>query len=121
MLDHEMIFKGQALSQAQIDVLAKLPTDITNLSSKNFRKAIDIALTNAGMPVPDIEVNQVVTWNVGTETDKGKVVSYDERADKYRVLSKRKNREFTVRGQDIRVIAKKEKADADPAESQKDS
>jgi hypothetical protein len=118
MLDHEMIFKGQVLSQAQIDVLAKLPTDITNLSSKNFRKAIDIALTKAGMPVPDIQIGQVVSWRVGTGTDKGKVISYDERADKYRVFSKNKKREFTVRGNDIRVSLGKETADADSAEPQ---
>ena len=106
----EMIHKGQVLSQAQIDVLVAQPTEITNLSSRNFRRAVDTALKNAGMPVPDIQEGQVVTWAVGTEQDKGKVVSYDERADKYRVISKMKKREITVAGRDVRVIPAKEEA-----------
>jgi hypothetical protein len=108
MIEQEMIFKGRALTKDQIDVLVKLPPESLNLSAKNLRKAIDIALRNADLSVPDIEVGQVVSWHVGLERDKGRVVSYDERADKYRVTSKLKKRDVTVPGRDIRVLPDKD-------------
>lgn len=102
----ELIHKGQVLSKEQVAVLEKQSTEMFNLSARNFRKAIDIALKNAGHPVPDIEVNQVVTWDIRGVQDKGRVISYDERADKYRVTSKLRGRDVTITGRDIRVLAK---------------
>lgn len=102
----EMIHKGQVLTKAQVDVLIAQPAEITDLSARNFRKAVEIALNNAGLPVPDIEEGQVVTWTIRGEQDKGRVVSIDERADKYRVTSKLRKREVTVPGRDIRVLVK---------------
>lgn len=112
----ELIHKGVVLSAEQVAVLEKQPVEILALSPRNFRKAVDIALTNAGMPVPDIEVGQVVTWEHNDVTDKGKVVDYEERADKYRVESKILKRKVTISGRDIRVMAKG-KADDQPAEA----
>ena len=102
----EMIHKGTTLTPQQIAVLEKQPVEILALSPRNFRKAVDIALTNAGLPVPNIEVGQVVTWEHNKVTDKGKVVDYDERADKFRVESKILKRKVTIAGRDIRVMAK---------------
>lgn len=113
----QMIFKGHTLTQAQFDVLVAQPTEITELSPRNFRKAVDTALKNAGLPVPDIEVGQVVTWEIRGVQDKGRVVSYDERADKFRVTSKLRKRGVTVPGRDIRVLPVKEVADDQPAEA----
>lgn len=112
----ELIHKGVVLSAEQVAVLEKQPVEILSLSPRNFRKAVDIALTNAGLPVPDIEVGQVVTWEHNEVTDKGKVVDYDERADKFRVESKILKRKVTISGRDIRVMAKG-KADDQPAEA----
>lgn len=107
----ELIHKGVILSPEQVAVLEKQPVEILKLSPRNFRKAVDIALTNAGLPVPDIEVGQVVTWEIRGQTDKGRVVNYDERADKYRVTSKLRGREATITGREIRVLPAKETAD----------
>ncbi|QBJ04507.1 hypothetical protein HOV23_gp066 [Pseudomonas phage Lana] len=106
-----MIFKGQVLTEAQLAILMKLPPETFSLSAKNLNKAIDIALRNGGLPVPDIEVGQVVSWSIGLEQDKGRVVMYDERADKYRVTSKLKKRDVTVAGRFIRTLPVKEAAD----------
>lgn len=105
---HEMIFKGHVLTPAQTAVLVAQPPEILELSARNFRKAVDIALKNAGHPVPDIEVGQVVTWEIRGVQDKGRVVSFDERADKYRVTSKLRGRDVTITGRDIRVLPVKE-------------
>lgn len=110
----QMIFKGQALSEQQVAILLRLPADTFNLSAKNLHKAIDIALRKAGLEVPDIKPGQVVTWMVGLEQDKGRVVSYDERADKYRLTSKLRKRDVTVAGRDVRVLVKE--AEDAPAE-----
>lgn len=112
----EMIHKGTTLTPQQIAVLEKQPVEILALSPRNFRKAVDIALINAGLPVPNIEVGQVVTWQHNELTDKGKVVDYDERADKFRVESKILKRKVTIAGRDIRVLPKG-KADDQPAEA----
>lgn len=112
----ELIHKGVILSPEQVAVLEKQPVEILKLSPRNFRKAVDIALTNAGLPVPDIEVGQVVTWEIRGQTDKGRVVSYDERADKYRVTSKLRGREATITGREIRVLPTKETADESAAD-----
>lgn len=112
----QLIHKGTVLSAEQVAVLEKQPAEILSLSARNFRKAVDIALTNAGLPVPDIEVGQVVSWEIRGETDKGRVLSFDERADKYRVTSKLRKRDVTVSGRDIRVMTK-EAADDQPAEA----
>lgn len=106
MLGQQMIFKGQVLTEEQIATLMNLPADTFNLSAKNLNRAIDIALKKADQAVPDIEVGQVVTWTIGLEQDKGRVVSYDERADKYRVTSKLKKRDVTVPGRFVRVLPK---------------
>ena len=105
----EMIFKGQVLTPEQIAALANVTLEAPNLSAKAFHKFIDRTLKDAGLPVPDIEEGQVVTWTIGFEQDKGRVVSYDERADKYRVTSKLKKRDFTVAARDIRIVPVKEK------------
>ena len=107
----ELIHKGTTLTPEQTAVLEAQPVSIMSLSPRNFRKAVDIALTNAGLPVPDIEVGQVVTWEIRGQTDKGRVIHYDERADKYRVNSKLRGREATITGRDIRVLPAKETAD----------
>lgn len=112
----QLIHKGTVLSAEQVAVLEKQPVSIMSLSPRNFRKAVDSALTNAGLPVPDIEVGQVVTWEIRGQTDKGRVTHYDERADKYRVNSKLRGREATITGRDIRVLAKGA-ADDKPAEA----
>lgn len=112
----ELIHKGVVLSAEQVAVLEKQPVEILSLSPRNFRKAVDIALTNAGLPVPDIEVGQVVSWEIRGETDKGRVLNYDERADKYRVTSKLRKRDVTITGRDIRVMVKGG-ADDQPAEA----
>lgn len=104
----ELIHKGHVLSKEQVAVLEKQPAELFSLSPRNFRKAIDIALTNAGHPVPDIQPAQVVTWQIRGEQDKGRVISYDERADKYRVTSKLRGRDVTIAGRDIRVLVKEE-------------
>lgn len=107
----ELIHKGTTLTPEQVAVLEAQPVSIMSLSPRNFRKAVDIALTNAGLPVPDIEVGQVVTWEIRGQTDKGRVIHYDERADKYRVNSKLRGREATITGRDIRVLPAKGAAD----------
>lgn len=112
----QLIHKGVVLSAEQVAVLEKQPVEILSLSARNFRKAVDIALTNAGLPVPDIEVGQVVCWEIRGETDKGRVLSFDERADKYRVTSKLRKRDVTITGRDIRVLAKGA-ADDQPADA----
>jgi hypothetical protein len=104
----KMIHKGTTLSPEQIAVLEKQPVEILSLSPRNFRKAVDTALSSAGLPVPDITVGQVVSWEVGDQVDKGRVVSYDERADKYRLTSKLRKRDVTVAGRDIRVLTREE-------------
>lgn len=116
----ELIHKGTTLTPEQTAVLEAQPVEIMKLSPRNFRKAVDIALTNAGVPVPDIEVGQVVSWEIRGQTDKGRVVNYDERADKYRVMSKLRGREATITGRDIRVLPSKEAADDQPAPAQAD-
>lgn len=112
----ELIHKGTVLSAEQVAVLEKQPVEILALSARNFRKAVDTALNSAGMPVPNIEPGQVVTWKHNGSTDKGKVVDYDERADKFRVESKILKRKVTVAGRDIRVMAKGA-ADDQPADA----
>ena len=112
----EMIHKGTTLTPQQVAVLEAQPVEILSLSPRNFRKSVDIALNSAGLPVPDIEVGQVVTWEHNEVTDKGKVLEYDDRADKYRVESKILKRKVTISGRDIRVMAKG-KADDQPAEA----
>ena len=102
----ELIHKGVVLNAEQVAVLEKQPVTLLDLSPRNFRKAVDIALKNAGHPVADIEVGQVVTWEHNELTDKGKVVDYDDRADKYRVESKILKRKVTISGRDIRVLPK---------------
>lgn len=104
----ELIHKGVVLSAEQVAVLEKQPVEMLALSPRNFRKAVDIALANAGLPVPNIEVGQVVTWGHNEVTDKGKVLEYDDRADKYRVESKILKRKVTISGRDIRVMVKEE-------------
>lgn len=104
----ELIHKGQVLTPEQVAVLSDQPVAILDLSPRNFRKAVDIALKNAGHPVPDIEVGQVVTWEVRGVKDKGRVVSFDERTDKYRVKSKLRGRDVTITGREIRVLVKEE-------------
>jgi hypothetical protein len=108
----EIFHKGTLLSKAQVDVLMAQPAEMTQLSPRNFRKAVDIALKNAGVPVPDIEVGQVVTWSIRLQLDRGRVISYDERADKYRVTSKLRKRDVTVCGRDIRVFVKEAEHEA---------
>lgn len=115
----QMIHKGTTLSAEQIAVLEKQPVEILALSPRNFRKAVDTALNSAGLPVPDIEEGQVVTWSHNGAADKGRVVEYDERADKYRVESKILKRKVTIAGRDIRVMTKGG-ADDQPAPAQAD-
>lgn len=98
-----MIHKGSVLTEEQKRVLEQQPVEILELSPRNFRKAVDIALKNAGVPVPDIEPGQVISWAHRGEIDNGALVSYDERADKYRVTSTKLKRDVTVAGGDIRV------------------
>lgn len=102
----ELIHKGTTLSAEQVATLEKQSPEMFNLSARNFRKAIDIALKNAGHPVPDIEPGQVVTWSIRGVQDKGRVVAFDERADKYRVTSKLRGRDVTITGREIRVLVK---------------
>lgn len=111
----QLIHKGVILSPEQVAVLEAQPVEITQLSPRNFRKAVDVALNSAGLPVADIEVDQVVSWEIRGEVDKGRVISYDERADKYRVTSKLRGRDATITGRDIRVLPAKETADDQPA------
>lgn len=98
----EVIHQGRVLTQEQLEVLK--PVLEANLSPRNLRKAVDIALAKAGMSVPPLKVNDLVGWSVRDIVDQGRIVDIDVRADKIRVLAKSKGRPVTVPGRVVRFM-----------------
>lgn len=104
----EVIHHGQVLTQAQLDVLT--PILGMTLSGRNTRKAYDIALAKAGLPVEPLKKGDLVGWSVRDIVDEGEIIDIDIRADKYRVKAKSLGRAVTIPG---RVVRLKERASDD--------
>lgn len=104
----EVIHHGRVLTQAQLDVLT--PVLEMNLSPRNTRKAFDIALAEAGLPVPELKVGDLVRWEVRDIKDRGRILDIDTRADKYRVKAKSLGRAVTIPGRVVRFVESRDDA-----------
>lgn len=102
----EVIHHGIVLSEEQLEVIK--PILETTLSPRNQRKAFDIALAKAGLPIQPLEKGDLVGWSVRDIVDQGRIIDIDVRADKYRVQAQSLGHAVTIPG---RVVRLKERGD----------
>jgi len=100
----QVIFNGQILSQAHLDLLVPLLNE--GMSEKKLRKCMGEVFEAAGIPVPQLKIGDLVHWQgLEERMDKGVILGIESRGDKLRVQSKQRGRAVTIGQRDARVVA----------------